>query len=89
MKQANVRAVAEVEDRALDSLARSDADNESASPGDDFAPEIPRNWRIYIVAYNRLLRETLGKLLSKRSDLQVVGQSAATPDIVKELLDTV
>jgi DNA-binding NarL/FixJ family response regulator len=42
-------------------------------------------WRVYIVAYNRLLRETLGKLLSKRSDLQVVGQSAATLDAVQDL----
>jgi two-component system, NarL family, nitrate/nitrite response regulator NarL len=88
MRQATTRSVAETEDCSLDSLARSDAANESASPGDDFAPEVPQNWRIYIVAYNRLLRETLGKLLSKRSDLQVVGQSAATPDIVKDLVNT-
>jgi DNA-binding NarL/FixJ family response regulator len=42
-------------------------------------------WRIYVVAYNRLLRETLGKLLAKRNDLQVVGQSAATVEAVQEL----
>ena len=38
-------------------------------------------WRVYVLAYNRLLRETLGKLLAKRSELQVVGQSAATVEI--------
>src|SRR5258708_1048300 len=42
-------------------------------------------WRIYVMAYNRLLRETLGKLLAKRNDLQVVGQSAATVERVQEL----
>src|SRR5258708_19213636 len=42
-------------------------------------------WRIYGMAYNRLLRETLGKLLAKRNDLQVVGQSAATVERVQEL----
>jgi len=35
-------------------------------------------WRVYVVAYNRLLRETLGKLLAKRNDLHVVGQGAPT-----------
>ncbi|HXM94445.1 MAG TPA: hypothetical protein VOA64_09360 [Candidatus Dormibacteraeota bacterium] len=42
-------------------------------------------WRIYVVAYNRLLRETLGKLLAKRNDLQVVGQSAATIEALQGL----
>ena len=42
-------------------------------------------WRVYVLAYNRLLRETLGKLLAKRSELQVVGQSAATVEIAQEL----
>lgn len=42
-------------------------------------------WRIYVVAYNRLLRETLARLLAKRNELQVVGQSAATTDAVQEL----
>jgi two-component system nitrate/nitrite response regulator NarL len=46
------------------------------------------NWRIYIVAYNRLLWETLGKLLSKRGELQVVGQNAATADVVSEVVST-
>src|SRR5260370_18087397 len=42
-------------------------------------------WRIYVMAYNRLLRETLGKVLAKRNDLQDVGQSAATVERVQEL----
>jgi DNA-binding NarL/FixJ family response regulator len=42
-------------------------------------------WRIYVVAYNRLLRETLGKLLAKRNELHVVGQSAATVEALQEL----
>src|SRR5258708_10738948 len=37
------------------------------------------------MAYNRLLREMLGKLLAKRNDLQVVGQSAVTVERVQEL----
>lgn len=40
--------------------------------------------RIYVLAYNRLLRETLAKLLAKRNDLQVAGQSAATANAVQE-----
>jgi DNA-binding NarL/FixJ family response regulator len=42
-------------------------------------------WHIYVVAYNRLLRETLGRLLAKRNDLQVVGQSAASIEAMQEL----
>jgi DNA-binding NarL/FixJ family response regulator len=42
--------------------------------------------RIFVVAYNRLLRETLAKLLSKRSELDVVGQCAATAEGVVELI---
>jgi DNA-binding NarL/FixJ family response regulator len=42
-------------------------------------------WRIYVFAYNRLLRESLAKLLAKRNELQVVGQSAATVEAVEEL----
>jgi DNA-binding NarL/FixJ family response regulator len=40
------------------------------------------------VAYNRLLRETLGKLLTKRNDLQVVGQGAATVETMHELTES-
>jgi len=45
-------------------------------------------WRISIFSYNRLLRDTLAKLLSKRSELQVVGRSAATSDAVRELAES-
>ena len=53
--------------------------------GSEVRPTTENMWRIYVVAYNRLLRETLGKLLAKRNDLQVVGQSAATVEAVQEL----
>jgi DNA-binding NarL/FixJ family response regulator len=45
-------------------------------------------WRVYVVSYNRLLRETLGKLLAKRNELQVVGQSAATVEAVQEFIQS-
>jgi DNA-binding NarL/FixJ family response regulator len=45
-------------------------------------------WRIYVIAYNRLLRETLGRLLAKRNELQVVGQNAATVEAIQELSQT-
>ena len=48
-------------------------------------PPEPDHWRVFIIAYNRLLRETLGKLLAKRNELTVVGQSAATTEIVGQL----
>ena len=44
-------------------------------------------WRLYVVAYNRLLRETLGKLLAKRNDLHVVGQGAPTSEAMHELTE--
>ena len=88
MRQATTRLVGEADDRTLESLGRIEVGEESAVRGDGWAPDSPKNWRIYIVAYNRLLRETLGKLLSKRSDLQVVGQSAATADVGKELISS-
>jgi two-component system, NarL family, nitrate/nitrite response regulator NarL len=47
----------------------------------------PEVWRIFIVAYNRLLRDTLGKLLSKRTDVKVVGQDAPSADVISILLD--
>jgi DNA-binding NarL/FixJ family response regulator len=53
------------------------------------AAELKRNaeipWRIYVIAYNRLLRETLAKLLAKRNDLQVAGQSAANAEAIQDL----
>jgi DNA-binding NarL/FixJ family response regulator len=55
------------------------------TPGGEAKRAVETTWRTYVVAYNRLLRETLGKLLAKRNDLQVVGQSAPTIDAVQEL----
>jgi DNA-binding NarL/FixJ family response regulator len=68
-------------------------DNRVSETGRDARPALggePKRcteniWRIYVVAYNRLLRETLAKLLAKRNELQVVGQSAATIEAVQEL----
>lgn len=42
--------------------------------------------RVFLLAYNRLLRETLAKLLSKRNDLEVVGQGAATAEVVAQVV---
>ena len=86
MRQALTRSIAVTDDRILESPPLLDANDENAVANGAFTPQANKNWRIYIVAYNRLLRETLGKLLSKRSDLQVVGQSAATADVAKELI---
>jgi DNA-binding NarL/FixJ family response regulator len=58
-------------------------DGRMSNAGD--AKRVDNVWRVYVVAYNRLLRETLGKLLTKRNDLQVVGQSAATLEAVQDL----
>ena len=46
-----------------------------------------RTWRVYVVAYNRLLRETLAKILAKRAEFSIVGQSAANTDSVRDLID--
>jgi len=55
------------------------------APGGEGRRASENIWHIYVVAYNRLLRETLGRLLAKRNDLHVVGQSAATVEAVQEL----
>ena len=39
------------------------------------------NVRVFILAENRLLREALTRILSKKSDIRVVGASAFTPQI--------
>jgi DNA-binding NarL/FixJ family response regulator len=41
--------------------------------------------QIFILAENRLLREALTRILSKKSDICVVGASAFTPDIVEQI----
>jgi len=85
MRQNNARSVSDSLDRTA-TVTPPDAQKEN----DSIELEAPAaaNWRVYIIAYNRLLRETLGKLLSKRTDLQVVGQSAATTDAVTELVNS-
>ena len=78
---------------SIPSLETRSEDNRAAESGREarsaFAVEPKRAtenpWRIYVVAYNRLLRETLGKLLAKRNELQVVGQNAATVEALQEL----
>ncbi len=44
--------------------------------------------RVFILAENRLLREALTRIFSKKSDIQVVGASAFSPDIVGQISNT-
>ena len=41
--------------------------------------------QVFILAENRLLREALTRILSKKSDLRVVGASAFGPDVVSQI----
>ena len=41
--------------------------------------------RVFILAENRLLREALARILNKKSDIRVVGTSAFSPDIVRQI----
>jgi DNA-binding NarL/FixJ family response regulator len=41
--------------------------------------------QVFILAENRLLREALARILSKKSDLRVVGASAFSPDVVGQI----
>jgi two-component system, NarL family, response regulator DevR len=41
--------------------------------------------RVFILAENRLLREALTRIFNKKSDIQVVGASAFSPDIVGQI----
>jgi DNA-binding NarL/FixJ family response regulator len=43
--------------------------------------------RVFLLIENRLLREALGRLFRKRSDLQVVGQGESSDSLPQELLD--
>jgi DNA-binding NarL/FixJ family response regulator len=40
---------------------------------------------VFILAENRLLREALTRILSKKNDIKVVGASAFSPDIVEQI----
>jgi DNA-binding NarL/FixJ family response regulator len=41
--------------------------------------------QVFILAENRLLREALTRILNKKSDLQVVGAAAFSPDVVEQI----
>ena len=41
--------------------------------------------QVFILAENRLLREALTRILSKKSDIQVVGAAAFSPSVVQEI----
>jgi DNA-binding NarL/FixJ family response regulator len=41
--------------------------------------------RVFILAENRLLREALTRILSKKSDIQVVGAAVFSPDVVSQI----
>jgi DNA-binding NarL/FixJ family response regulator len=43
--------------------------------------------QVFILAENRLLREALARILSKKSDIRVVGASAFSPDVVGQISD--
>src|SRR5437879_4370275 len=40
---------------------------------------------VFILAENRLLREALTRLLSKKNDIRVVGASAFSPQVVEQI----
>lgn len=41
--------------------------------------------KVFILAENRLLREALTRILSKKSDIRVVGAAAFSPDVVEQV----
>ena len=41
--------------------------------------------QVFILAENRLLREALTRILSKKNDIHVVGASAFSPDVVEKI----
>jgi len=41
--------------------------------------------QVFILAENRLLREALTRILSKKNDIRVVGASAFSPDVVEQI----
>jgi DNA-binding NarL/FixJ family response regulator len=44
--------------------------------------------QVFILAENRLLREALTRILSKKNDIRVVGASAFSPDVVEQITIT-
>jgi len=41
--------------------------------------------RVFILAENRLLREALARILSKKNDIRVVGSAPFSPEVVREI----
>src|SRR5260370_7633552 len=85
MKQNFTSPISDLEVIVEESRSSETARDARTTPGGETKRTTETTWRIYVMAYNRLLRETLGKLLAKRNDLQGVGQSAATVERVQEL----
>ena len=85
MKQNFTSPVSDLEVIVEESRSSETARDARSALGGDTKRATETTWRIYVMAYNRLLRETLGKLLAKRNDLQVGGQSAATVETVQQL----
>ena len=88
MKQNITSPIPSLETPFTDSRGPESGGGARSSLGSEPKRPTENSWRLYVIAYNRLLRETLGKLLAKRNDLQVVGQSAATVESVQELTQT-
>ena len=49
-------------------------------------PKLPHEVSVYLVAENRLLRDTLARLLRKRSEINVVGVSHSSETLKEEIL---
>lgn len=49
---------------------------------------LQKNAEVYLLAENRLLREALVKLLSKKSDISVVGANCYSPAVLEEIVAT-
>jgi DNA-binding NarL/FixJ family response regulator len=47
-----------------------------------------RNVNVYLLAENRLLRDTLARLLRKRSDISVVGVSRSSESVKNEIISS-
>jgi len=48
-------------------------------------PDSIESVQVFILAENRLLREALTRILSKKSDIRVVGASPFSPDVVEQI----
>lgn len=71
----------------VDPLARQDALNGSAAVPSCHISHSSKT-RTFVAAENRLLRETLSRLLMGRKELEVVGQSSAFPELAELLRET-